>query len=378
MPFRRRFRRKRRRRAASTIQRGWRRRARRKRGSLVARTALSNRKAIKRLKKAPELKFNNNGNCSARTMWCGQVLSNQVVSNVGYPHDITDYIAAGPPGTQLPDAKFIPLIMQPWLIQQAGYTPTGPTGSMTPTGEKTRVGNWVKHVNTTFKITLTGSRCDLNGGDYQYVPQKQSLRAYFLLDNEPVAEPSSLHTTVPTFDVTRIPCRLYQPSASDSLVANNLSSTTLNAADPGFDNIRSGPLISTSTPPGINTGCLSTLDLHGVSYYSKDNIGAKKRFKVLKVIEMHCNQQDTSVNPDAGSREPMKHQVQRTVTIKAPWKLHWAANSNYMPDNRNLLVAFCSNTPVPANALSSPPLLSSDYVAAPTVSVVARVQFRDS
>lgn len=381
MPYRRRRRRKRRytrASAASTLQSAWRRRARRKRGGLVARTAKANFKAIKSLKKTRELKFNNNGVCTARTQWCGQILTNQVVDNMGYPSDMTTYAAAGPAGTQLPDSAFLPLIMQPWLIPQAGYQPTGaPPQPEFAVGEKSRVGNWVQHVNTTFKITLQGSRCDLNRGDYQYVAQKQKLRVYFILDNEPTAEPASLNTTVPTFDVTRIPCRLYQPAAGDTLVANNLSSQILNAVMPGFDNIRSGPLISSSTPPGINIGNLSTLDLHGVSYYSKDNIGAKSRFKVLKVIEMHCNQQDTSVNPDSGSRNPMKHVAYRTVTIKSPWKLHWAGDTAYMPDNKNLLVAFASDTPTPANALASPPLLSTSYVAAPTVSCVARVQFKD-
>ena len=380
MPYYRKRKKRTRQGAAKSIQAAWRARRRRRRGGLVARTAAANRRAIKKLKSSPELKFNNNGTASARTQWCGQVLLNQRVDNMGYPSDMRTYVAAGPAGTQLPDTAFLPLIMQPWLIPQAGYTPTQqtPPAVTFATGEKTRVGNWAKHVNTTFKITLTGSRSDLNGGDYRFVAQKQSLRAYFILDKEPSKPPASLNTSVPTFDVTRIPCRLYSPAAADTLVVNNIANGLLNLNLPGFDNIRSGPLITSATPPGINTGNLQTVDLHGLSYYSKDNIGGKNRFKILKVVEMHCTQQDTVVNPDSGSRNPMKHQAQRTVTIKAPWKLHWASDASYMPDNYNLLVAFASNTPTPANALASPPLLSADYVAAPSVSVVARVQFKDS
>ena len=377
---RRRFKRRTRASAASSIQAAWRRRRRRRRGGLIARTAASNMRAIKKLKTQDELKFTNNSIATSRTMWCGQVLSNITCDSTGYPSDTTTYVAAGPAGTQLPDSDFLPLVQQPWVIPQAGYVQPNQTPPATaePSGEGQRIGNWVKHVNTTFKLTLTGSRCDLNGGDYRYVAQKQSMRIYFVLDREPSKPADSLNTAVPTFDVTRIPARLYGPTSADSLVVNNAASGLLNANLPGFDNLRSGPRILTGTPPGITTGCLSTVDLHGLSYYSKDNVGAKNRFKILKVIEMHCNQQDTAVNPDSGSRPAATHQTQRTVTIKAPWKLHWSSNSAFVPDNYNLLVFYSSNTPTAANALSSPPLLSADYVAAPSISCVARVQFRDA
>lgn len=393
MPFRRRRYPRRRRRAAGTIQRAWRRRARRKKGGLVARTAKANFRAIKKLKRTPELKFSNSFIATQRTMWCGQIISNQKVDSMGYPSDTRDYVAAGL-GNQLPDSAYLPLVMQPWVIQQAGNIPTNAAAGTAPAGstEATRVGNWVKHYNTIFKLTLQGSLSSLNGGLYANAPQKQSLYAYFVLDTDPGREAPELNSAAPVQNNIYIPSRLYPPSTADSLVANGLATGGgLNRNLPQFEWIRSGPKISGyssttsgSVPPGLNTGTLADNSLHGVSYYSKDFIGKDKRFRVLKVVKMSCNQQNPPMGttaPLVGALPSLKTTMQKTVVIKGNYKLQFDGDKRLVPSNHNLLVFFASNVATPATAIATPPAtptISADYVAAPSVTCTARVQFRDS
>lgn len=388
MPFRRR-RFRRRRRAAATIQRGWRRRARRKKGGLVARTAKANFRAIKKLKKAPELKFQNSAIATQRTMWCGQILSNQKVDNMGYPSDTTDYVAAGV-GVPLPDTAYLPLVLQPWVLPQAGSLPSGAPAGTQPVAanESSRIGNWVKHYNTIFKLTLTGSQSNLNAGLYANIPQKQELYAYFVLDTDPSKEAPQLNSTAPTQNNIYIPSRLYPPSDADSLVATGVATGgNLNRNLPQFEWLRSGPKISGfssgtsgSIPPGLNTGTLADNSLHGLSYYSKDFVGKDKRYKILKVVKMRVNQRNPPMGaiPGSAAFNPHKTQSQKTVVIKAPYKLQFDGDNRLVPGNHNLLVFFASNTATAASAIATTPVISSDYVAAPTVTCTARMQFRDS
>ena len=69
--------------AASTIQRAWRKRKRRRRGGLVPRTALANRRAIKRLNRSVETNMIENVPATPVTLFGGQYFRPTAITNLG-------------------------------------------------------------------------------------------------------------------------------------------------------------------------------------------------------------------------------------------------------------------------------------------------------
>lgn len=193
--------------AQRTIARAWKIKKRRRRGSLLSRTALANRKAIKSIKRHTELKYTGSAVASARTNFCGQILGPINVDNWGMSHSSSDW-AQATPGAQFltPVSKYCPLIMNPLVIKQAGQTVGG---SVQAAGEHTRVGNDVYLSHVSFKITLTGGDSAQNGGYFVNVAQRQTLTALLLLDREPAQPNMTLAGPAPTFDQTCMPGQIF-------------------------------------------------------------------------------------------------------------------------------------------------------------------------
>jgi hypothetical protein len=359
-------------RAASSIQAAWRARKRRKKGSVVARTALANRRAIKRIKKNVELKFVNSAAASSRTNFCGQILSRIPLDNYGMSQSSAQWVAAGGAATTLPSAaSYCPVMLNPCLVVQAGQTdPSAPTGTLAST-ENARLGNDITMSHVTFKITMVGGCAQLNAGAYENVVRKQKVTALLILDREPAKMNPTLITNAPTYGADYQSCQLYPRTPDNPSVIAGLGSST----EHRFAQIRSLPLPS-ANPPGVNTADSGSKDLFAQSFYSKDSvIGKTGRFKILKKVSLSCYQQTkalTNVENLVGSS--VRTNASKSMTHKGKYKFHFSTNTQVIPDNQTLLLCLWSDTPTNRSAGGSVPL---NYCDPPLVSVVSRFSFRD-
>lgn len=367
-----RFRKTRRRRAASSIQAAWRQRQKQKRGSLVSRTALANRKAIKAIKRNQELKFVNNAQCSTRTNYIGQILTNTKVDNYGMSQSSADWVLAGGAATSLPTvSKYCPLIINPIVVPQAGtlIQTGGPADGPTVTAsENARIGNDIIMSHITFKIAMSGSVAQTNGGNYQNCVQKQTVWAMLMLDRQPAKQPPSLTTSAPVFTSNKISCQLY-PQTPDGVLALPA------LPDSSKEYVRSLPA-KTANPPGIQTGNVGQRDLSCLSFASKDYvIGKSGRFQILKKVKLSCYQRSGGAGAENFNGSSVPTCAYTSFTQKGNYKFHFGADNFVIPDNQTLLLALYSDTPTNRSAGGAVP---TSYVAPPTVSVLTRFSFRDS
>lgn len=114
--------------AAGTIQRQWRSKLRRRAGGLVSRTALSNRRDIRAMKKCIETKMISTVQCASGNEFNGQFCQNLVVDNIG-----TDVISG-----------------LPFCADLLGGLTQG-------TGSDDRIGSWIHLKNITMHYAVT---CD--------------------------------------------------------------------------------------------------------------------------------------------------------------------------------------------------------------------------
>jgi len=358
--------RKTRNRAASTIARAWKARQRRKRGGLVARTALANRKAIKSIRRDVELKFCNEAVASSRTNYCGQVLTGLKVDNYGMNQDSLDWVAAGGGATQLAANKYCPLMINPIVVYQAGQQITTAPTPLTAATENSRIGNDIVMSHFTAKVTMVGGSANLNGGTWANVVRKQKVTALLVLDREPAKMNPALLLPAPVFSPEAISCQLY-PRTPDAVLAIPGSN------EARFDQLRSLPL-PTANPPGLDTGDDGSKNLEALSFYSKDNImGKSGRFKVLKKMTLSCFQQSNAgiANTNGSS---VKTTATKTLTLKGKYKFHFDGDTLIIPGNQTLLLVLYSDTPTCRSFGGAVP---TDYCTAPVVSVVSRFSFRD-
>lgn len=356
-------------RAATTIARAWRARMRRKRGGLVSRTALANRKAIKSIRRNIELKFVNSAVATARTNYCGQILSRVPCDNYGMSQSSTDWVSAGPAATTLPNpSSYCPLMLNPIVIHQAGQPVNSGSSVTTASTENSRLGNDIVMSHFTAKITMVGGSATENGGAYANVVRKQKLTALLILDREPQKQNPTLSSPAPVYDPSYVSCQLY-PRTPDNPSGGAGSTWS------GFDQLRSLPL-PTANPPGVNTGDSGSKNLEALSFYSKDNIiGKSGRFKVLKKVRLSCFQQTKaldSVENLNGSNS--KTTATKTLTHKGKYKFHFDSDKALIPGNQTLLLVLYSDTPTNRSTGISVPL---NYCTPPLVSVVSRFSFRD-
>lgn len=363
---------RRRRAAASSIQAAWRRRKRRKAGSVVARTALANRRAIKRIKKNVELKYAEDAVCSARTNFCGQILSATQVDAMGMNQSSAAWVAAGGAATVLlPDSKYCPLILNPIVVPQAGNVITSGSPDTYPDNYSTREGSDIILSHFTAKFTMTGGVASSNNGNYLNVAQRQEIVGYLLLDRHPVEQNSTLHTNAPTFQELSMSCQLY-PRTPDNVLTF--------PGDPlahRFDYVRTGPLFNTSNPPGLGTSNDAQQSSEGISWWNKDLVRGKEgRFKVLKRFKLSCYQRQAPAGPNLnGSRT--KTTDTYTLTYKGKLKFHFSDDQSQIaliPDNQTLLIALQSNCPTKRSSGGSVPV---NFADPPRISMISRVNFKD-
>lgn len=359
-------------RAASTIARAWRARMRRKRGGLLTRTALANRKAIKSIRKNVELKFVNDAVASSRTNYCGQILSRVPLDNYGMSQSSADWVSAGPAATTLPSAaSYCPVMLNPIVITQAGQPVySGATVTKAAT-EKSRIGNDIIMSHYTAKITMVGGCAQENSGAYANVVRKQKVTALLLLDREPQKQNPTLNTAAPTYNSDYQSCQLYPRTPDNPSVIAGLASGT----ESRFDQLRSLP-IPTANPPGVNTADSGSKNLEALSFYSKDNImGKSGRFKVLKKMTLSCFQQTKAVDSVENlNGSNTKTTAAKTLTHKGKYKFHFDSDKTLIPGNQTLLLVLYSDTPTNRSANGAVP---DNFCDPPLVSVVSRFSFRD-
>ena len=230
MPYRRRFRRNRRSRAgaASTLQRAWRRKLRRKRGSVNQRQTIANAKAIKKLKRAPEVKRSGILQAQSRNNYTGTILAETQVDNYGMSVDTSDWNAILP-GTFLTNlADYQPVAMMPILTQQGTKEVGG------------RIGNDVKMRNLILKITVRGQDSTKNGGRFNSVPCKQKMRCMVVLDTEP--SPNNTTLLLPSaswaFEPTAMPCQCFDLASNwNNMLAAGFPSLTSASQAPQLSDV---------------------------------------------------------------------------------------------------------------------------------------------
>ncbi|AXH78593.1 MAG: Str [Circular genetic element sp.] len=107
MPYRRKGKKK-----TSNLKR-WKKRLSKPRGGYNTRQTIQNARAIKQLKKRPELKFQNSVIASTANNFCGQLMRPTPVSNWGLPQSTNDWVASGGSSTNLSAEKYCPVIIRP-------------------------------------------------------------------------------------------------------------------------------------------------------------------------------------------------------------------------------------------------------------------------
>lgn len=357
-------------RAASTLQRAWRARLRRKRGGLVSRTALANRKAIKAIRRNVELKFVNDAVASSRTNYCGQILSRIPVDNYAMAQSSTDWVAAGGAATTLPSAaSYCPVMINPIVIKQAGQKLNSGATDEEPSTENAREGNDIIMSHFTAKITMVGGCAQENGGAYANVVRKQKLTALLVLDREPQKQNPTLDDPAPTYNSDYQSCQLYPRTPDNPSVIAGVP------PENRFDVIRALPL-QTANPPGVNTGDSGSKNLEAQSFYSKDNVmGKSGRFKILKKITLSCFQQTKALNNVENlNGSNTKTTATKTLTHKGKYKFHFDSDKLLVPGNQTLLLVLYSDTPTCRSAAGNVPV---NFCVPPLVSVVSRFSFRD-
>lgn len=365
MPYRRRYRRRRkhtRASAASTLQAAWRRKMRRKRGSVNQRQTLANARAIKKLKKAPEVKRTGIFISQPVTNYYGTVLEETYVDNYGMKI-ITPQWNALAPGAFLPTlSDYQPVALMPILTAQSTKEVGG------------RVGNDVRMKNLILKLTARGSDSNKNGGRFNSVPAKQRIRCMCVLDTEP--SPVNTTLTLPSaswaFEPTALPCQVFDlaPNWNNMLAAGFPSLTSATQASQLSDVLYS-LYQETANPPGLATGAggLAQRFLVDQSFRNTDTLD-KKRFRVLAVKDLHVAQLPAETN----EIRPFNSVHSHTMVIKHPYVFHHDNDKSLAPSNQRIYCFFFSNCPTQRGNTTTP---IADYIIPPTIQVNARMNYVD-
>lgn len=141
-------------RSARSIQRAWRKRRARRSGGLVARTAVRNLRAIKKINRAIETKMIDNVAASVGTDYGGQWLASASVDSNGY--------FAGVAGTP-------PAVIMPWYGVAQGDE------------ADERTGNYIQMKSLTYKINFIAANGETN-----------RVGCYIVLDTQPGVDQPSL------------------------------------------------------------------------------------------------------------------------------------------------------------------------------------------
>lgn len=140
--------------AARTIGRAWRARKRRRAGGLLARTALSNRRALRRLNRSVETKMIDTVPASVGTGYGGQWLASQAVDSRGWLANVVATPVA---------------VLSPWYGVAQGD------------GADERTGDYITMKSLTYKINFIAANAETN-----------RVGCYIVLDTQPSNSQASL------------------------------------------------------------------------------------------------------------------------------------------------------------------------------------------
>ena len=342
---------KRRRAAASTLQRAWRNRARRRKGGLVTRTALSNRRAIKRIKSNVEVKYLTKGSAQESNNWTGQTAvaypdcagcSNQLLG-----------LSTSTPSTQgtAPAAfNFRPFVLRPLYCKQGDE-------------EGQRISEYInmKWINIKGSVTAWSSSQNgqaPNGNNYSARNMMQKMRIFVVLDTAPVPWDGAMSPMV------------YQDNANPGFLYDMKNTPGTYGVNPitqanCLEFLRSGP-----KPPFGSIDADLSNDPYATSYYENDYVQSrkfrKKRFKILKVLTLNV-QQPSNENTSVPTRRNF------SMTLKLPYKFQYINKEALLPTNQEILIFAASDTRVPiGNADNTAP------ICVPKLKIQCKVAFSDT
>lgn len=368
MPYARKYRRTtagrrffRRRGAAQTLQRAWRARKRRRRGGLVARTALANRKSIKRINRKIETKYATKHVCAAENNYTGQLLVASGVDCMGMPNQLSGLVGNNPntPGTPNATWSSNSLVMRPICVPQGDDegARVGEDINMTWLNIKGFVSAWPASCNGTNTAT------NVNWGDR---PQRQRVRIVVVLDTQPV--PWTTNAAPPSVPAT------YQADMCPGYLYNlDLPITNYPALPVTLYRKNREFLRDLAKAPLGATAADSSVDPWSQSYYENDYVQSAadktKRFKVLKTLTLEVAQPPA----DYGASD-MPSRRNFSMTIKAPYRFHFSKDSSTTPSNQEILVFFASDTRFksPSQATDTTPI-----VCTPKLVCQAKLAFKD-
>ncbi|AXH78576.1 MAG: hypothetical protein [Circular genetic element sp.] len=349
----------------------WKKRLSKPRGGYNTRQTLANAKAIKSLKKAPELKYQNNVVASTANNFVGQLLRPTPVSNWGMPNATSDWVAAGPSATNLSAAQYCPVILRPVCCAQGKYSPNSPNPWSGPaligdlgSGENERVGNKITMHSLHIRGVITGGAQSQNLGVYSNLQVKQKVTFVLVLDRQP--NPEQVNAGTGVYSTGAVSCQLY-PITVDNFLAN--SSLSKEQQEP-LRSIANSATPATTSYFGPKMLTQMGADLEKLSYYSKDQVlGKSGRFKVLQKKTFSVMQ-----TPSNTALESTRCTTPFSWTYKARHKFHFASDNSITPTNQCLLLFMYSDTPTTRTANGAVPL---NGITPPYVAMMNRFQWRD-
>lgn len=351
----------RRREATTTIQRAWRARQRRRRGGLVARTALANRKSIKRINRKIETKYASRHVCLDTNNYTGQQLTVAGLDCCGFPNQLAgvNMFNAMTQGTINPNWSSNSVVMRPICVENG-------------IGEQQRVGEDITMAWLNIKGSVSAYSSGINGVSnvnavsWADKPRKQKVRLVVVLDTQPVG----------WTPVGGGGAQVYQPVYQPGYLINNTGAIanfpalplTLTAKNKEY-------LRGLSKAPFGAPGADTTVDPWSQSYYENNFVqsthGNKTaRFKVLKTLTLEVTQ------PYLGGMADVTGQSRKnfSMTIKAPYRFHFPSDTATLPDNQEILVFMMSDVKMtsPTNHTDiTPPICT------PKVHIQAKLAFKD-
>lgn len=349
---------RRRSRAATSIARGWRRFKQKRKGGLVTRTALSNRRAIKNINRKIETKYVTKTSARSENNYTGQQLAISGVDCLGMPNQILGINSNNPnvPGTPNAAWNSNSLCMRPICVANG-------------IGEQQRVGEditmtWlnIKGFVSAYPSSLNGTNAT-TGVNWADRSQRQRMRIVVVLDTQPV--PWKSNGTPGTYQPAQSPGYLY-----------NLDFPILNY--PALP-VALGPknreyLRGLDKAPFGAQGADTSQDPWSQSYFENNFVQSKNgnktaRFKVLKTLTLDLAQPSADYST---SSVPSRRNF--SMTIKAPYRFHFSDNTSTTPDNQEILIFFASDTKYksPTNATATDPI-----VCTPKLFCQCKLAFKD-
>lgn len=343
--------------SATSIAALWRGYRARKKGGLVTRTALSNRKAIKKLKNAPEVKYLTSGVCQESNNWTGQTLV-AYPDCVGFNNQLNGISNIDPnnAGTAPNSFNFKPIVMRPLYCFQGD-------------GEGQRIAEYIQMKWINIKGSVTSFACESNGvapngTNYNSRAMKQTVRLIVVLDKSP----RFWDPTVATFQPDSNPGYVYDMKN----LTSNYGPTPITNIDSNMF-LRSGP-----KAPFGSIGADSTCDPWSTSYWENDYVQSSKyknkRFKVLKVLTLKTQQPSVASANPGGTALPSRRDF--SCTLKLPYKFQYRDANKRLPVNQEILIFAVSDVKVP---ITIPGVTDNQApVTTPKLTLQCKVAFTDS